>query len=388
MTETAYAKGPLPLPYSTDAGRLSLDLRVTLGDMPLADAFEINLSDVDPRLHIGDLLEQLFGPDGARDESIARRLDARHNPDLPEMYEALLDVFVDWRDNRCSLGFHRNHGPEMAPTDDLGTHLRASSDAPESNTLRSVRGDTQGSLRDGAQGSVRGEPVEPLPPLLDVVVEQLHTPLEYAAGLWYEGDLGLLVDRLQEHVLLYFASRLGYRLPAEPKSPVDSGVLHIAERLAEHGALTASDGLVYRLTEDAEERLDRADSEVKAAVRLYDLFADVVYDDHGRIEFGTGRGSDLRVDVYESEGLDSAETVLLRHLYDGTLDGLDADWREAVLDEDFFVELLIDLADREPIDADVLDAIVEAGFAHLEQFQEEAERDAQRRWLAARARRS
>ena len=351
MTESAppvYAKGPRPEPF--DGPAPSLRLRVTLGDMPLSDAFEVGVPDVDAGASIGDLLDRVFGPDGVRDETVADLLDTRRNPDLPEMYADLLDAFADWRDGRCSLRMHRNHGPEIEPNYELASHLCADPDAPA--------------------------------PLLDIVIEQWHTPLEYAAGRWYADDTVPLVRRLQEHVMLHYVGRLGDDL-LDAESPPDAGLLAIADRLAEQGALSDDGG--YSVTDHGEDRLELADAEVENVADLYDIFADVALRG-GRVEMGRGAGADLRVDVYEAEGIDAAEAVLLRQLYDGTLDNLEVDWREAILDDDFFAELLIDLVDRERVGPTDLEEIIEAGLAHVEETREQAEREARRRHIEAQAR--
>ena len=346
----AYAKGARPEPFRGDA--TSLALRVTLGDMPLSDAFEVAIPDVDAPASVGDLLDRVFGPDGVRDETVHDLLDTRRNPDLPEMYADLLDTFADWRDGRCSLRICRNHGPEIASSDEASKHLSAAPASPE--------------------------------PLLDVVLEQQFTPLEYAAGRWHGGDLAALVLRLQEHVMLHFVGRLGHDL-GDTESPPDADLLSIADRLVDQGALSDDGGCA--LTEDGEDRLELADAEVESAIDAYDVFADVARRG-GRVELGGGAGGDLRVDVYEAEGMDAAEAVLLRQLHDGTLDDLEVDWRDAILDDDFFAELLIDLVDRERVDSADLEEIIEAGLAHLEEAREQAERDTRRRHIDAQARRA
>ena len=354
MTESAspaYAKGPRPQPYPAETGDpTSLRLRVTLGDMPLSDAFDVVVPEVDSAASVADLLDRVFGPEGIRDEEVANLLDTRRNPDLPEMYAELLDTFADWRDGRCSLLMYRNHGPEIEPDYELASHRDADPDAPE--------------------------------PLLDIVIEQWHTPLEYAADRWHGGDVAALVQRLQDHVMLHYVGRLGDDI-FDAESPPDAGLLAIADRLAEQGAL--SDDGSYTLTENGEGRLELADAEVDSAIATYDVFADVARRG-GRVELGGGAGGDLRVDVYEAEGIDAAEAVLLRQLHDGTLDDLEVDWREAILDDDFFAELLIDIVDRERVDPAVLDEIIEAGFAHIEEAREQAEHEARRRHIDAQAR--
>ncbi len=353
MSESAppvYAKGPRPEPFDGDAP--SLRLRVTLGDMPLSDAFDVVVPDAGADASVGDLLDRVFGPDGVRDETAPGLLDTRRNPDLPEMYADLLETFADWRDGRCSLGMHRNHGPEIGLSDELAPHLRSTPESPE--------------------------------PLLDIVAEQRFTPLEYAADRWYGGDPTALVHRLQEHVMLHYVGRLANDL-FDAESPPDADLLAIADRLVEQGALSDDGG--YALTDDGENRLELADAEVENVADLYDIFADVALR-RGRVELRSGAGADARVDVYEAEGIDAAEAVLLRQLRDGTLDDLEVDWREAILDDDFFAELLIDLVDRERVAPADLEEIIEAGLAHLEETREQAEREARRRQIDAQARRT
>ena len=350
---TVYAKGPRPQSWRADAdAAASLRLRISLGDMPLSDAFEVVVPDVVAGSSVGDLLDRVFGPDGVRDDAASELLDTRRNPDLPEMYADLLDVFDDWRDGRCSLRMHRNHGPEIPPNDELGMHLSGLPESPE--------------------------------PLLDVVIEERPTPLEYAADRWYGGDLSALVHRLQEEVMLHFVGRPGQDLAGSGPS-ADAGLLSILGRLVEQGAIAGDDG-GYSLTEAGEDRLELADAEVESSISLYDIFGDVAH--HGaRIELGGGMGADLRVDVYEAEGINAAEAVLQRQLHEGTLDDLEGDWREAILDDEFFAELLIDLVDRERVDPDALDEIIESGFSHLEEARERSDREARRRHIEAQSRR-
>ena len=347
-----YAKGPAPQSWRADDGAtVSLRLRVTLGDMPLSDAFEVAVPDVDAGSSVGDVLDRVFGPDGVRDQAMADLLDTRGNPDLPEMYADLLDVFADWRDGRCSLRTYRNHGPEIASDDALASNLCV---APDTTA-----------------------------PLLDIVVEQRFTPLEYAADRWYGGDPTALVRNLQEHVMLHFLGRVGHGL-FDTEPPPDDELLAVADRLVDQGALSDDGG--YALTEDGEDRLELADAEVESAIGAYDVFGDVA-ERGDRVELGTGVGADVRVDVYEAEGIDAADAVLQRQLHAGTLDDLEVDWREAILDDEFFAELLIDLADRERVDPADLEAVIEAGFAHVEELQERADREARRRHVESQVRR-
>ena len=357
MTESAppaYAKGPGPQPYCADApAAQSLALRVTLGDMPLSDAFEVVIPGIDAGASIGDLLDRVFGSDGVRDEAVFDALDTRLNPDLPEMYADMLDVFADWRDGRCSLRRTATTGRRpRRPTISRDT-CAASRGLPR---------------RCSTSSSSSGTRPWSTPPTAGTEATALS-----------------VVRRLQEQVMLHFVGRLGHEL-FDPESTPEAALLSIADRLVELGAIAADDGGGYSLTDAGENRLELDDAEVENSISLYDIFRDVAYDGD-RVEFGSGTGSDMRVDVYEAEGIDAAEAVLHRQIHDGTLDELDADWRKAILDDEFFVELLIDLVDRERVDPADLEEIIEAGFAQLEEAREGAEREARRRRIDAQARR-
>ena len=85
-----------------------------------------------------------------------------------------------------------------------------------------------------------------------------------------------------------------------------------------------------------------------------------------------GRGIDLRIPVYEAEGLSPVRVVLLVELCDGDLVRIDVDWRLAIQDREFFEALLLPVVERPLVDAQDLDAIIDAGFAYMEQQTHEA----------------
>ncbi|HAI99861.1 MAG TPA: hypothetical protein DCL97_04260, partial [Dehalococcoidia bacterium] len=82
----------------------ALQLQVSLSGMDAADSFRLDVP------HPGDIslsafLDQLFPEDEASQQQISSMLDVRANPDLPEIYDAILLVFNEWRDGRCELEF-------------------------------------------------------------------------------------------------------------------------------------------------------------------------------------------------------------------------------------------------------------------------------------------
>ena len=98
-------------------------LQVSLGEMDLEDAFWVELGPeyVDSRL--GDFLDNVFSGHRKQQAKFRSLIDVKENPDLPDMYIALLEIFADWRSGKCSLYFFANQGPEIKLTDRLDDHL-------------------------------------------------------------------------------------------------------------------------------------------------------------------------------------------------------------------------------------------------------------------------
>ena len=92
------------------------------------------------------------------------------------------------------------------------------------------------------------------------------------------------------------------------------------------------------------------------------------------MQFETGRGVDLRAQVWESEGVDPLRAVFLLRLKE-SLSGGDPLVLEGEPGTDgFFEELLLPLVDRDEVDSQHLDAIIDAGLAEMDERQEEAAR--------------
>ena len=56
--------------------------------------------------------------------------------------------------------------------------------------------------------------------------------------------------------------------------------------------------------------------EAESYIDRFDLFSDTLLEPDEEVEFGTGVGEDLRVQVYGSEGVDPVRAVFLLLLYD------------------------------------------------------------------------
>ena len=90
------------------------------------------------------------------------------------------------------------------------------------------------------------------------------------------------------------------------------------------------------------------------------------------MEFDTGHGEDLRVEVFIHQGLDPLRTVFLLRLYDGTLDKFVNEWQEWIGEGSFYDYVLEPIVNRCVAGEELLDIAMEEGFAKLEEAAEEA----------------
>ena len=143
--------------------------------MGLEDAFRLRLPPPMSRLTIGGLLDEVFSEEDAAQLRFLSALDIQANPDLPAMYEELLDIFAQWRRDDCTLRFLARNGPQVALADRVEDHLN--------------HGHSQ-----------RGEHV--VDATLDLAIEQAHDVLGRFAD-WGGGN-GALMRWLQQRTFLYF----------------------------------------------------------------------------------------------------------------------------------------------------------------------------------------
>ena len=327
-----YAKGPRPGSFGSTGAQSRLLLRITLGDMPLEDAFEVE-TPFPADTTLGCLIDATFPPDPCDQREVKRLLDARANPDLPDMYDALVELLDHWRERRCDLRFYVNHGPEL--------------------TL-DARIDRWLAERGGA------------PALLDLVMEQLPTPLEYAVHQGYADDSGAVLRWLEETAVLFFL----WRRPGSARlcTTEEAAFADALHRLEDQGYLSICDG-AEEVSPQGEQHMAQLIAEAESYVDRYDLFSDVLPGAApGSHRFGTGRGIDLRVHVYEAEGVDPLRAVFLLRIYDSSLEEAAGEsWMRAATDPDFFRDILAPVTDHEDIDGETLDATIDDGFAMMEQ---------------------
>ena len=328
-------EGGEPGPLRPFAGRGDLRLRITLGDMPLAEAFEAGVPDVDMGETLGGLVGRLFGGAGdwwPSDTDLAR------NPDLPDLVVELEGIFRNSHAGRSDVRFYVNHGLEAQPADQVGEMCR-------------------GVLtpRDGTEVA-----------LLDVVIEQRFTPLAYSVGRGYWESRDKLREHLEFQAML--ASPHGREEAHRPERGCDR-LRALADRLRGAGLLDDT----CELTLAGSSALDMLEERRRNLRRGYDVFADVSFDEEsGIIEIGTGGGGDMRHHVYEGEGLDPVSTSFDMVGIDHVEEWID-DWARSEDPAAFFDRLLAYTVEADPPSESALDDIIEAGLAYIEEMRESAE---------------
>ena len=317
-------------------------LQVSLGEMDLEDAFWVELGPeyVDSRL--GDFLDNVFSGHRKQQAKFRSLIDVKENPDLPDMYIALLEIFADWRSGKCSLYFFANQGPEIKLTDRLDDHL---------------------SLMQSPEHGIDETP------LLDLVIDQKLDVLDYLADAGYLKRKQTTMEFMQANMLMYFFDKHEYKLSVKPIDETDQNLLPIAKKLQAAKLIAPSDlDGTFAITELGREAIGKTIAETDTYIDQYDVFKDVFFDpDGGGLEFETGLGRDLRVQLYEYDGQDPVRVVFLLRRYDSTFDEASATWRDSIQSEQFFGEILSPIVNAERVDEAMVETILEAGYSFAEE---------------------
>lgn len=124
----------------------------------------------------------------------------------------------------------------------------------------------------------------------------------------------------------------------------------------------------YKLTEKGVRTHASYLEEAQNLIRRYDIFGDVDIDASGKAHFDTGLGKDLRVPVYEVEGIDPYRARFLLGLNDGEWDGTE-DWIDNLENENWYRQVFEPI-DRAPSVDDVggkarIEAVIDQGKSVL-----------------------
>lgn len=333
-----------------------LALSLSLAGLPEDAILQLTLPAVYSHMSLGRLLESVFPEDEADRLPVEELLDVAENPDLPDIYDCFLPVFDQYRSGLCRLKLTAAAGQQARLSDIAIDHL-------------------QPALH--PQSAPAGSGNSPAPVGLELTIEPEYQALDYAAAQGYGGGREELLAWLRSCTLLYFLDRHEYRLPAweamtesDPLRPIAAGLFH-------QGLLRASGPTGYsEIAPEGRRFIQALLAETEACIDRFDLFKDTLWDeDTGAAEFDTGYGADLRVQVFIAEGLDPVRTVFLLRLYDGTLDEFAATWPELIGDTDFFNRILEPVVNRCQVPEELIQEIVEDGYACLEAWAEAAQEE-------------
>jgi len=329
------------------------EIRVSLTGMSPDDVLSIVLPGEFSGVSLAPLLDHIFPPGEEEQRAMASMFDLRANPDLPEIYAVFLDAFDARRNGRCMLEFSVGDGKELNPPGLVSRLL-----------------DHQPAGIDDIPG---GAP-KPSYPLLRIQIDQQYRAVEYAAGTGFWGTKGELLEWLQPLTFLYFLDKHEVKISAPLPLEVGPRFAAAAADLQSKGLISPStDPRIFVITEEGRGFIGRLLSETESYIDLYDHFKDTSFEVEGEtldldtVEFGAGRGADLRVQVFLAEGLDPVRTVFLLRLYDGTLDGVVSSWERLIEEESFFDGILEPVVNRPEVVEAVIGQIIDSGYGFLEE---------------------
>ena len=376
---------PEPTKKDAVAGRRGpFEVRFSLTGMDLDNVPSVVLpAKLSGVTSVSDLLAYTFPPGEGEQRAVASMLDVRANPDLPDIYAVFLDAFDEWRRGRCTLLFSSGDGRNLDMSDLVTQQLEYSPHGavqPPWEPIPLLRFDKQGFARYPRAGlDVRdtGEGISDTS--LRIQIKQRYRVIEYASQTdFWEGKEELL-SWLHSLTFLYFLDKHEVEIPASNRCGYGQGLIVAAADLESKDLIDRSpDTQTFGITEKGREFVGGLLSETESYIDLYDHFKDIAFDfngdtlngdalEPGTVEFDTGRGVDLRVQVFEVEGLDPVRTVFLLRLYDGTLDEFVSTWQVLLDDEAFFDTILEPVANRSEVDEASISQILESGHVYLEE---------------------
>jgi hypothetical protein len=322
-------------PIDTEDG-IPLVIRITLGDMDLLDAFYIALPADASSLSIEDAMRKHVLCENEEDrDKVRRKLSRDPNPDLLDIYDALLYLYQQAEDGEVILSFHINNGAsDIRQADPVSLHQQHCSNGGELNRFYS---------------------------LLDLVLE-VYDNLDPFSELTDEQKDAALED-FRRIFALYLIDRFSYQPANAPEDKVSEHLSSVLEYLAsEDLSLIRVDG-EYIISSRGYDLLNGIINEAEFYIDNYDIFGDVYVNGAGEIRFNTGYGSNLIVPVFLRCGIDPYRALFVSALYLGNMDYL-ASSLDMLFSESPFRDLFSLIAHsprEEDIGTELLDRIIQEG---------------------------
>jgi hypothetical protein len=276
-----------------------LILRMTLGEMPLADGFYagFDLRELPEDMNVMELIARAIRiePDEA---------DVKLNPDLPDVLDSLRGLFREETDGLVNIRYYLNG---MGETVNL------------SESLRSYL--------------VAGEIKDRSYKILDLVLEVRET---------FDPLGGVPEPEREEFLLSIKSAYLLYRLNKSTLTTdeISERVRPILDNLLQNG-LVEIEGERYVLTSEGEEAVELLFEEASYYISRYEIFGDVEIDGD-EIRFNTGNGVNLIARAMEHDGILPQRAFFILAIYFGHLDDME-NWQEEIFSEDLLRGIFWDI---------------------------------------------
>jgi hypothetical protein len=252
------------------------------------------------------------------------------------------------------------------PHDLTMNSLIAAQDADRVRAIQQELFDEDGQgkfIRENVRLTAHGQDIYPDRPLRDAFAANGAEPAILHARIEIAGDSAFSNDsKLEQFARMVFLHQIAEGLPLEVT--VDHPAIQPLLAWAERESLIEIDvkSTAYKLTDKGKLAHAEQLAEAQDLIRRYDIFSDVDADSSGSVHFDTGLGRDLRVPVFEMEGVDPFRARLLIGLNDGEF--RDSNWSENALKESWYNEVFESVEKAPPvgdIGKDKLRSIIEQG---------------------------
>lgn len=311
-------------------------LRVHLAGPSSENDFEMAIASERRNLSVAALIDYLWPSCGGPD--FEPHFDESKNPDSRQIYRLCRRVVDDSRSLKCSISFKTEMGVRIGDTDSIDTYIHNG--------------------------------------ILNLVVDYRFTPFRYAIARSYYETCKKLSAALETQLMIHYLDRYCHILLNRPDGESLSRLLVVANRLVEGGLLEYREGLdSYEVTEAGYRAMEIQVADTEMMIQRYDIFADVDIDEEtSEVAFGSARGLDVRVQVYEAEGIDPIRAVFARILYNGDFGrGNDLNLIDALCNKDFFPKSLEPVVNRDEVAATILDDVINDGLTLIEEHTEATE---------------
>jgi hypothetical protein len=313
-----------------------LVIRITLGDMDLLDAFYIALPADASSLSIEAAMRKHVLCENEEDrDKVRRKLSRDPNPDLLDIYDALLYLYQQAEVGEVILSYHINNGAsDIREADPVSLHQQHCSNGGKLNRFYS---------------------------LLDLVLE-VYDNLDPLSELTDEQKDAML-ENFRRIFALYLMDRFSYQPANAAEHKGSEHLSSVLEYMAsEDPGLIRVDG-EYIISPRGYDLLNGIINEAEFYIDNYDIFGDVYVNGAGEIRFNTGYGSNLVVPVFSRVGIDPYRALFVAALYLGNMDYLASDL-DVLFSEAPFRDLFSLIAHspkEEDIGTELLDRIIQEG---------------------------